>query len=220
MRRDILIADDHPLFAQALQLILTQLTPGAATILVASISDAEAAITRASRPFDFVLLDLTLPGTQRLSGLMSLRERLPQASIAIVASCADEALVRQAANLGASGFLPKTLPLEELAREIGQLLAGASSFPKAAAADVPPAVDAGVRQRLARLTPAQLRVLTASASGRPNKQIAYDMGISEATVKAHMHATLKKLNVHNRMQAVLALKAMEPGLGAANDRGA
>lgn len=212
MGHRVLIADDHPLFAQALQLALAHLLPGAECCSVESIKAAEAAIGSSSQDFDFVLLDLMLPDAHGFSGLVLLRRLLPEATIAIISARTDEALIRQAAGLGANGFLPKTLPLAELSGRIADLLAGLSSFPCSAGSGMHADPEALTRERLARLTPAQLRVLMASASGRPNKLIAYDMGISEATVKAHMHATLKKLEVHNRMQAVLALKAL--GLGS------
>lgn len=157
-----------------------------------------------------VLLDLMLPDMQGFAGLALLRSLRADIPIALVSSRDEPAVVRRAAALGARGFISKALPIDRMVSAIRVMLEGGQWFPDGmhgeAVAD--PTTDAA--ERLGSLSIAQLRVLRAIASGRSNKQIAYDLHLAEPTIKSHLSTIFKKMGVMNRTQAVIALQTMEP----------
>jgi DNA-binding NarL/FixJ family response regulator len=202
----ILIADDHPMFATALTMAAHSIDPTILVDAAATLADAEA-IARA-HSHDLILLDLMLPDVQGFAGLAMLRAMRPATPIAIVTSRDEPAIVHQAVKLGARGFLSKATPIEGMVGAIRVLLAGGLWLPDGAMADP---VDSDPRAaRIGELSVAQLKVLRAIASGRQNKQIAYDLGIAEPTVKSHLAAIFRKVGVSNRTQAVLLLKSFDP----------
>ncbi|WP_236554609.1 response regulator transcription factor [Novosphingobium sp. 9U] len=198
-----MIADDHPLAREGLALAVRHAIPGAAITGAGTIAQAEA--IAGQRPaFDLALLDLMLPDTQGFSGLLRLQFCLPQVPVVIVTGREDANLARAARELGAAGFLRKSAPLDNLADALRGIVAGKPVFSVG-----PVKGDAGpIRDRMAQLSPARRRVLFALADGRANKQIAHDLHVSEATVKAHLTAIFRQLGVTNRAQAVLALQPL------------
>ncbi|CAN5144445.1 response regulator transcription factor [soil metagenome] len=200
--RRILLADDHPLVREGLQLAIRARYPAAAVDAVDSIAAAERVI-REQRRYDLMLLDYRLPDTNGFSGFFQMQHLLGNTPIAIISSQDDEPLIAAARAVGAAGFLQKTQPLDELARSIDQLLIGKSVFPSLveASEDIK-----NMTERIKSLSVAQTRVLSALATGHLNKQIAADLDLSEATVKAHLTAIFRKLEVHNRLQAMLAVR--------------
>lgn len=201
----LLIADDHPLVLEALSLAVRSILPGVIIDTAGAIAEAER-LAAARQDYRLVLLDLMLPDARGFSGFMRLQHVLGQVPIVIVTAHRRPELVEAARALGAAGFLSKTQPLDMLAASLGKVLAGGTVFP-------PPGEpgDAGVadaRARIAELSAAQLRVLLALADGRLNKQIAGDLGVTEATVKAHLTAIFRKLRVDNRTQALLAVQPL------------
>ena len=157
------------------------------------------------RDVDLVLLDLTMPGVQGFSGLIYLRAQFPEVPIVIVSATEDPTVIRRAVEFGASGFIPKSLDIEGIGNAIRTVLSG----------DIwaPPDIDLDTAEdreiidlvrRIGRLTPQQMRVLMMLSEGLLNKQIAYELTVSEATVKAHVSAILQKLGVDSRTQAVIA----------------
>ncbi|UVO51289.1 response regulator transcription factor [Sphingomonas sp. SUN019] len=202
----ILIADDHPMFATALTMAAHSADPTILVDAAATLADAEA--TARAHSHDLILLDLMLPDVQGFAGLAMLRAMRPATPIAIVTSRDEPAIVHQAVKLGARGFLSKATPIEGMVGAIRVLLAGGQWLPDGAMADP---VDSDPRAaRIGELSVAQLKVLRAIASGRQNKQIAYDLGIAEPTVKSHLAAIFRKIGVSNRTQAVLLLKSFDP----------
>lgn len=201
MSPQILIADDHPLFRQALESVLVTVSPDARVSAVGSIEDALAAVRDAT--YDLILLDLVLPGAERLSGLNDIKRAAPEAAIAIVSAHRDPAIVGQARAMGALGFVPKAVALAALHEAMTSLLAGRSWFPAAEEHSPTGEADNDVQRRIGTLSPAQRLVLDALLAGHVNKQIARDMDISLATVKAHVSGVLRKLGVDTRTQAVL-----------------
>ncbi|UIJ70932.1 response regulator transcription factor [Aurantimonas sp. HBX-1] len=203
-----IVADDHPLFRGALREILASL-PEPGTIIEAADFDETARALTENPEADLLLLDLAMPGTSGLSGLALLRAEHPSVPIAIVSGSEDAPIVARALDLGASGFIPKSTGFEEIRRAIQTLLAGDVWLPP----DVPldaerdPEVTELI-QRIRTLTPQQTRVLTMLGRGLLNKQIAYELGISEATIKAHVSAVLLKLGVDSRTQAVIRLSKL------------
>ena len=201
MAGSILIADDHPLFRQALAMAAGAVRPDARLIEVANLPNAlsEAA---AADDLELILLDLKMPGADGYSGVALLHAEKPNVPILVVSSAAGQAAAMNAVRFGAVGFLGKNADLSAIESAIADALAG-----KRIEAPTDAEVDP-VAAQIASLTPTQLKVLLGVMQGRLNKQIAYDLSVSEATVKAHMTAILKKLDVQNRTQAVLAAKAL------------
>jgi DNA-binding NarL/FixJ family response regulator len=196
-----LIADDHPLFRQALTMAASNVRPDARLVECANLPSA---LNEAVAADDLllILLDLKMPGAEGFSGVALLHAEKPGVPILVVSSANAALAARDAVRFGAVGFIGKDTDLDGIEAAIFDALAG-----KRIAAPVDAEIDL-VAEKIATLTPTQLKVLLGVMRGRLNKQIAFDLGISEATVKAHMTAILKKLDVQNRTQAVLAAKAL------------
>ena len=196
----ILIADDHPLLRSAVVQSLRQSLPLAQVREVAS-ADALAEALDAQPDVDLVLLDLTMPGAHGFSALLHVRGSHPDIPVVILSSNDHPRVIRRAQQFGAAGFIPKSAPAETIGEAVQAVLDGGLWFPAMAAERSE--ADALLASRLAQLTPQQFRVLQMLGAGRLNKQIAYDLNVSEATIKAHVTAILRKLGVTNRTQAVL-----------------
>lgn len=210
----LLIADDHPLFRDALKQALSSLSD-VAQILEAGDFDTARDIVAANDDLDLILLDLSMPGVSGLSGLVTLRGIQAAVPVAIVSAHDDPATIRRALSLGASGFISKSSPVEVIRRAVETVLEGGIWTP--AGVDLGVEGDAEISdliQRLQTLTPQQSRVLSMLGEGLLNKQIAYELGVSEATIKAHVSAVLQKLGVDSRTQAVIQLAKIgaEPAL--------
>lgn len=204
----ILIADDHPLTREGLTLAARSALTGSTIDVAGTIAEAEA-MAAARAGFRLVLLDLMLPDTRGFSGLLRLQFAMPGVPIVVITAREEPTLAGAARELGAKGFLLKSAPLDELARALRDVAAGIPVFP----ATNTTGAAAPVRDRIAQLSDAQRRVLFALADGRLNKQIAHDLDITEATVKAHLTAIFRRLGVANRTQAILALQPLlgDPG---------
>ena len=199
----ILIADDHPLFREALRGAVARVMPQAA---LHEAGDAAGlyAMADAHADADLLLMDLNMPGVQGFSALVHLRALHPQLPIVMVSAREEPEVVRRALDHGAAGFIPKSADAATLGDAIERVLDGEPWLPPGAAAV--PAVareERDIAKRMAELTPQQFRVLQMLATGLLNKQIAWELGVGEATVKAHMTAVLRKLGASNRTQAVL-----------------
>ena len=205
MIETILVADDHPLYRQALALAGSNVRPHA-RIGEAGTLDGAAAAARAADGLALILLDLKMPGADGFAGVALLHAERPDAPILVVSSADAPAAAAEARRFGAVGFVGKGADLSAIERAIEAALAGARIE-----APADPELDE-VASRVAALTPTQLKVLLGVLRGRLNKQIAHDLAVSEATVKAHMTAIMRKLDVHNRTQAVLAARALGLGL--------
>ncbi|EQM79883.1 response regulator transcription factor ErdR [Stutzerimonas stutzeri] len=207
---EILIADDHPLFRSALQQALTLgLGDDVRLSEAASIAELEAQLTRTSA-WDLVLLDLNMPGAYGFSGLVLLRGQYPQLPVVMISAQEDAAVVARSREFGASGFIPKSSSLEIIQQAVRVVLDGDVWWPSNVqdVAHVSPEAKAA-SEGLASLTPQQFRVLTMVCDGLLNKQIAYELNVSEATIKAHVTAIFRKLGVRTRTQAALLLQQME-----------
>ncbi|WP_313526718.1 response regulator transcription factor [Shinella sp.] len=201
----IIIADDHPLFRGALKQALTGME-GNPDIVEAGDFEAARKAAEANANADLLLLDLAMPGVSGLSGLISLRAEFQSLPVVIVSASDDPVTIRRALDLGASGFISKSASIEDIREGIGSVLAGNIYTPGGYVRG--PEQDSEVADLIARLrtlTPQQSRVLAMLAEGLLNKQIAYELGVSEATIKAHVSAILLKLNVDSRTQAVIQL---------------
>ncbi len=199
------IADDHPLFRGALRQALAGIG-GDPDILEAGDFDTARSIVAANDDLDMILLDLSMPGVSGLSGLITLRGLQAGVPVVVVSAHDDPETIRRALSLGASGFISKSSSMDAIRAAISTVVAGGIWSPSE--------IDLGVEadpeisdliQRLQTLTPQQSRVLSMLAEGLLNKQIAYELGVSEATIKAHVSAVLQKLGVDSRTQAVIQL---------------
>ena len=205
----VLIADDHPLMVGGLRQAVLAATPDA-EIAVAHDFDSMVAALDALPDTDLVLLDLTMPGVRGFSGLLFLRSERPSIPVIVVSGNAERAVIRHCMEFGAAGFIPKTSSLDTMRGAITQVLDGGRWTP--ADFDPSPAPNgesSAMARRLASLTPQQIRVLMMLSQGLLNKQIAYELGVSEATVKAHVSAILQKLGVESRTQAVILATKIE-----------
>lgn len=198
----IVVADDHPLFRAALRSAVDKAAPGAEVVECASLAEAKAAMVAGA--VDLLLLDLKLSDSEGMAGLAAVRAEQPTVPVVVVSASEDAPVVRHALGLGAAGFIPKSSSLPQMVEAIAAILAGDSWAP-----DVPEADD-DLAGRVASLTPSQLRILEGLKAGRLNKQIAFDLGVSEATIKAHLTSVFRKLGVHNRTQAVILAKSLDP----------
>jgi DNA-binding NarL/FixJ family response regulator len=208
----LLIADDHPLFRGALREAVTGLFGHADVAEAGTFEEVSELLERGGGDVDLILLDLSMPGVRGFSGLMYLRAQYPSLPIVVVSANDDPAVIRRCMEFGASGFIPKTLGIEAMRAAVARVLQGEVW--------TPPDVDltrqsdaetAALIARLSTLTPQQVRVLMMLSGGLLNKQIAYELGVSEATVKAHVSAILQKLGVESRTQAVIAAGKIEAG---------
>ncbi len=202
----VLIADDHPLFRAALREAVIQ---GVGAVHIQEAEDMGGLEKAAAEnpEADLVLLDLRMPGTRRFSSLLYLRTRYPGMPVVVVSAADDGGVVRRAVDFGASGFISKSANLEDIGAAIRQVLEGGVSFPEI---DTEPDEEAANQAaQLASLTPQQLRVLMMVGDGLLNKQIAYELEVSEATIKAHMTAIMRKLGIFSRTQAALIAQKLD-----------
>lgn len=200
----LVIADDHPLFRGALRQALSGICPDARIDESGSFEDLTRLLEQDAE-IDLVLLDLSMPGISGFSGLIYLRAQYPAIAVVVVSASDDVGTIRQSLEFGASGFIPKRFGVETLRDAVMKVMAGDIWVPPDV--DMTAAVDPEVtrlRDRLVSLTPQQVRVLMMLSQGLLNKQIAYELGVSEATIKAHVSAILQKLGVESRTQAVIA----------------
>ena len=207
----ILIADDHPLFREAISSVIASGFEGS-EILETDDLDSALIIAKENDDLDLILLDLNMPGMHGLNGLITLRNEAPTIPVVIVSAEEEKQVVLQAITYGAVGFITKSSPRVKMTEAIQQILNGNVYLPS----DIirTGKESAGRRRRndenpvspelLSSLTRRQLLVLERMSKGESNKQIAYNLNIAETTVKAHVSAILRKLNVHNRVQAILS----------------
>ncbi len=223
MAAHFLVVDDHPLFLEALKHVLQGAYPDAVVHEATSINSTHTAF-ESQQKFDLVLLDLSLPGTNGLDGLLELRTRYPKQPIVIVSALEDPRIVHEVMTCGAAGYISKSTRGAELRIAIRDVLAGNLVLPNGyqpVQTDALPTSTSVLTQRLATLTPQQVRVLHMLRQGMLNKQIAYELSVGETTVKAHVSEILRKLRVSSRTQAVIEVAKTDFEVIVANskDRG-
>lgn len=198
-----LIIDDHPLFRDALELALikSDITPSNIRC-ESTIENGIKALN--TENYGLLLLDLNLSDSRDFEGLSKVRAVNQTIPIIIISATETEQAYNTAMTLGASGYIPKSSALEDITAAIKSVLSGQTVFPEKVS-DLSAASNSA-SQRLGSLTPAQHRVMNCLSDGLLNKQIAFEMSISEATVKAHMTAIFRKLGANNRTQALLIFR--------------
>lgn len=203
----IIIADDHPLFRGALCQAVEKVWPQADIVEAETVAEANIAATAGSA--DLLLLDLHMKDSDGLTALLDFRHEFPALPVVVVSASEESRVVRACQSLGASGFIPKSVNLDVMREALSRIRDGDIWFDT----DVTESVDdTALFDKLASLTPAQRRILNLVSQGMLNKQIAYQMEISEATVKAHITAIFRKLDVISRTQAVLVAKQLDVNL--------
>ena len=203
----IIIADDHPLFRQALLSTLKTKLVATQWFEAQTIEELERLLTSNSNS-DLVLLDLNIPGAHGFNTLIHIRNHFPQIPVVIVSAHEDHNTISKAMTFGAAGFVPKSTPVDEIFNAIQQVLLGELWLPAKFQA-IEKSVDySDIADRVASLTQQQYRILMMFAQGMLNKQIAYDLHVSEATIKAHATAIFRKLDVRNRTQAVITISQL------------
>ncbi len=205
VQRRVLLADDHPLFRGALCAAVSRVCPEFSIEEADSLESARAALTRFD-DIELVLLDLKLPDSEGIVGLLALRAEFPQVAVVVVSASEDIVTISNVLAAGAQGFIPKSASLAEISDGLLAVLEGDLWTPKGATLVEP---SPGVKA-LATLSPAQARILAYLRRGLLNKQIAFELGVTEATVKAHMTGAFRKLGVVNRTQALIMLAQASP----------
>ena len=208
---NILIVDDHPLFRHALIQAVRYSFPQAQIHETAAVNEFYERLENGPEP-DLVLLDLNLPGASGFSALVHVRAQYPALPIIVVSAHEETSIIQRAIAHGAVGYIPKSAHPSHIGEAIRHVLEGDIWLPPNLPANLsfdPRAADeTALVERIQSLTPQQFRVLMMVAEGLLNKQIAYELKVSEATIKAHVTAIFRKLGVQNRTQAVLAISAL------------
>ena len=203
------VADDHPLFRNALLAVIKQHYPDAEVDQSTDLDTTIAALEK-NDEIDLLLLDLHMPGSQDLFGLITVRDMFPGIPVAVISGIEEPVIINRAMGHGASGYIPKSCSPQEIHEAISELLTGNRWIPEDHVANLTPLSDEEIdlAARLATLTPQQYRVLCYLREGWLNKQIGYELGVTEATIKAHITAIFRKLGATNRTQAVIMMNKM------------
>lgn len=202
----VLIADDHPMVRHALREALLESFGTSFEVLeTGTVSGARQIL--AANNVDLLLLDLCMPGMDGALSLTALRAEFPSVPILVVSASEEPLVVRQAMDFGASGFLPKSAPFAAIGEAVRAVLAGDLWFPQTSGVGLEP-MDEQLAARIAELTPQQHRVFVLLSQGKLNKEIAFELNVTEATIKAHVSQILHKLGVHSRTQAALVAQRL------------
>lgn len=203
------VADDHPLFRNAILAVIKQHYPDS---VVTESMDLDSTIKELERndEADLLLLDLHMPGSQDLFGLILVREKYPSIPVAIISAEEEDSTINRAMGHGACGYIPKSCSPQLIHQAIHAMLNGELWVPEDFRHSLTPvdSEEKDLAAKIATLTPQQYRVLCFLREGWLNKQIGYELGITEATIKAHITAIFRKLGTSNRTQAVIMLSKM------------
>jgi DNA-binding NarL/FixJ family response regulator len=206
--QQIIIADDHPLFRQALLGTLKPKLSYTNWLEAQTIAELEQQLQENSDS-DLLLLDLNIPGAHGFSTLIHVRNHFPQIPVVVISAHEDHNTISKAMKYGASGFVPKSTPVDDIFAAIMTVLSGDVWLPELFQSNQTEIENCDIASRVASLTQQQYRILLMFAQGLLNKQIAYDLHVSEATIKAHATAIFRKLDVRNRTQAVIAIAQLD-----------
>jgi DNA-binding NarL/FixJ family response regulator len=204
-----LIADDHPLFREALISALRPLFDNVEIIQSDNLDSTLEALQQ-NPDFDLVLLDLNMPGCEHFYGLIRVSKDFPELPVAVISASDSIEVVSKVMSLGAKGFIPKATSTHTIADALKQIMNGNKWLPEGMQTSIEqgaPVID--IAKQVGELTPKQFQVLQLLQNGLLNKQIAFNLNITEATVKAHISGVFRKLNVNTRTQAVLLLKNLD-----------
>jgi DNA-binding NarL/FixJ family response regulator len=208
---NILIVDDHPLFLEALQSAIEVGIPGAKVDVTETIQGACSKLD--GKEFHLVLLDLKVPDANGYDGLQQVRATAKKTPLAVISAMTGADIINKVKALGAEGFITKSQPRQDILANVSTILNGGHCFPDDPGGEMTMSAEAkDLLDKLRQLTPQQLKVLTRICEAKLNKQIAFELGITETTIKAHITLIFKKLGMHSRTQAVLTMQRMKPEL--------
>ena len=219
--RSVLVIDDHPLYGAALETALRHVFEGCEIVTATTLGDGLKALQGAFVP-DMVLLDLKLPDVTGISGFLRLRDELPDTPVVVISSLTSDEVICAVMDTGAAGFVPKDASMAELRAALCEVRGGWKYLPpgfdrvRHGATAGQPREREDVARRIAELTPQQTRIMKLICVGKPNKQIAYELDLAEATVKAHITALLRRLGVQNRTQAAVLVESANLDSGGAD----
>lgn len=210
--RMTLVIDDHPLYCDAMVASLTTRSDMGDVRAVNSLGEALEALGSGLVP-DLVILDLKLPDVTGLSGFLKLRENLPDVPVLVISADSSDETIQALMDAGAAGFIPKDAPRTVMSEALERVREGSKYtppgfVPKPGGPDRQAMELHEISQRIADLTPQQSRIMSLIRAGKPNKQIAYELSLAEATVKAHITALLRRLGVRNRTQAAVLVNSV------------
>ncbi|MFT6988375.1 MAG: DNA-binding NarL/FixJ family response regulator [Paraglaciecola sp.] len=208
MQAKAIVADDHPLFRSALKHAVLSVLGN--NILESASFDDTLDLLKIHQNIELMFLDLNMPGNQGLTDLTILRNNYPDVLVVIVSAEERPDIIKKAINFGSSGYIPKSTPLPVITQAVGQILDGQVWVPEDMLNDVKQLDNPEYKSfasQLEQLTPHQFRVLQLMADGLLNKQIAYELQVSEYTIKQHVSAVLNKLGFNNRTQAGVMFKS-------------
>ncbi|MFZ5963721.1 response regulator [Thalassococcus sp. BH17M4-6] len=215
--RSVIIVDDHPLYGDALASAMRHVFKDCEIETAKSLGESLKLLDDGVEP-DLVMFDLKLPDVTGISGFQSLRDRIPDTPILVISSLTSVDIVHAVMDAGAAGFLPKDASAQVLRQVLSDVSAGRKYLPKeyqkTGGTEARPLNCDGGNQRLADLTPQQTKIMKLICAGKPNKQIAYELNLAEATVKAHITALLRRLGVQNRTQAAVLVESANADNGA------
>ncbi len=223
--RSILVIDDHPLYCDALASALEKLFKSRSVKTATSLKEGLRLVGSRFQP-DLVMLDLKLPDVTGLSGFLKVKDRLPDVPVLVISAESSDETISALLTVGAAGFIPKDASHKVLHRALLEIREGRKFVPpgytppkRATRADV---TVQQIAHKIADLTPQQNRIMKLICAGKPNKQIAYELSLAEATVKAHITALLRRLGVNNRTQAAVLVRSASleggPNLSDADTR--
>ncbi|TAN00064.1 MAG: response regulator transcription factor [Rhodanobacteraceae bacterium] len=201
---DILIADDHPLFRDALERAVRIALPRADVHSAVDVHEL-LGLTEAFPDAELLLLDLHMPGAHGYTALAHIRGQFPGLPVIVISAHEEAVVARRALAYGAAAYIPKSASVDDIVGAIHSVLDGNVWLPHTLLGnDIElKSTEIDAASRIATLTPQQFRVMTMLAEGKLNKQMAWEVGVSEATIKAHMTAIMRKLGVNNRTQVAL-----------------
>ncbi|WP_028109610.1 response regulator [Ferrimonas futtsuensis] len=204
----IIIADDHPLFRQALLSVLEKQFPNSQVLEGESVRQLKGLLAQHGDT-DLLLLDLNIPDAHGFNTLVQIRSEYPELGVIIISGQEDNRTIAQSVRCGAAAFVPKSQPVPRMIEAVEAVMSGQQWLPEGT--DLSDGARDGVEEKIASLSPRQHKILMMFADGLLNKQIAQELGLSEATIKAHASAIFLKLGVRTRTQAVIAMKQLQPG---------
>jgi len=208
------VADDHPLFRNAILEVIKRHYPDS---IVEQSMDLDSTISALEKndETDLLLLDLHMPGSQDLFGLIMVRQKFSSIPVTIISADEDPDTINRAMGHGACGYIPKSCSPQQIHQAISAMLDGDRWVPNEYKNSLTPVnnEEKDLAAKIATLTPQQYRVLCYLREGWLNKQIGYELGVTEATIKAHISAIFRKLGISNRTQAVIMLSKMSLNSG-------
>ena len=208
--RSILVIDDHPLYCDALASTLEHIFEAKTIKTATTLSEGLKLIGARFSP-DLVMLDLKLPDVTGISGFLRLKSKIPDVPVLVISALTSVEVIQTLMTAGAAGFIPKDVSAKVLQSALIDVREGRKFLPpgykQSSREPTHEPTAQQIAQKIADLTPQQSRIMKLICAGKPNKQIAYELSLAEATVKAHITALLRRLGVQNRTQAAVLVES-------------